>query len=84
MVRVAVGKSEVKTRGVHAPAVMIRRVQGMSVSVPVVEERMRTLERSPCRSCDAEITLAGWWIWTPRVRHCSSRNCDRRKGSLAA
>lgn len=84
MASVEAGKRPAKTCGVQAPAVMIRRVQGRSVSVPVWVERMRTLESELWMSVEMERMRAGWCRCAPRERVVVRRNWERRRGSLVA
>lgn len=64
------GKSEEKRVGVQTPAVRRRWVQGRVVSVPVEVRMVRPVRVLLVGEVRREVGVAGWWIWTLRVRHC--------------
>ena len=47
-----------------------------------LEETMVMEEGLPSGSRDREVAFAGWCRWTPLDREVSSRNLERRSGSL--
>ena len=83
------GKRVLKTVGVQAPAVRMRRVQGMEIGCvwgredEEAVEVMRTEERAPV-SGDVVMAMGrkGWCRWTPRDTQIDRRKRERRRGSL--
>lgn len=78
------GKRDWKTRWVQAPAARIRFVHLIADSVFVSRLSIFTAVIVPVESVMTDVALHGWWSFTPRKRLLSSRNCDRRTGSLVS
>ena len=77
------GKRLLKTRGVHAPAVMMRREQGMDISFSgSVHDAMVIDETFPSESLLTDSGWHGWCSCTPRSREVIRRKWERRNGSL--
>ena len=63
---------------------MIKFVQGRIDSVFVAWLRILMAVTIPEESVTKEVALLGWCSFTPRETACSSKKCERRRGSLCS